>query len=496
MQQHRCRARGGLCRSASEGDELFATGRNKLATGIAAAVLFAAGVAQAAAPVLRVERVDASAYPMIRAYVTLVGSSGTPITGLSKENFKVVELKKNEVSPAVVHDLDASGYGASVAVVMQASGTMSPVMDEMKKAVSGYFSSLGDADQVAFVIYSNTVEVLAPMGDKSAAASAASKVDNPGYQRLMYDGVATALGLFMGDKLPKARAIIVVGDGGDSGSSADLSRLVSESKKKNIPLFAIGHSEVGGVDLDQLKALVVGSLGGDFGYADAPGPEDFNKGFVRIKDLIGKQYVVEWKAKSIKADKKTYPLEISVEIGDTKLRASGEVETPFIKNYTTLIVLLVSVLLLAGIGVLVYIKTRPQPVPVVLCPVCRQEQMQDWDVCLFCMRVAKATLKGTKGPAAGKTFPLVGKNVKIGKGPENMIKIPDPTVSTNHCGIQINGTHFEVVDLGSSNGTFVNGKKVDRRALRNGDILTFGQTEMLFASTATEAEGGDYGEGY
>lgn len=476
---------------------MFATGRKNLTRGIvASAVILAAGVAQASSPVLRVERVDASEYPMMRAYVTLVGSSGTPITGLSKDNFKVVEQKKNEVSPVEVRDLDASGYGASIAVVMQASGTMSPVMDEMKKAVAGYFSSLGDADKAAFVTYSNTVEVLAPMGDKSSAASAASKVDNPGYQRLMYDGVATALGLFIGDTLPKARAIIVVGDGGDSGSSADLSRLVAESKKKNIPVFAIGHSEVGGIDLDQLKAIVTGSLGSDFGYADAPGAEDFNKGFVRIKDLIGKQYVVEWKAKSIKADKKTYPLEIAVEIGDTKLRASGQVETPFIKSYTTLIILLVSILLLAGIGVLVYFKTRPKPVPVVLCPVCRQEQMQDWDVCLFCMRVAKATLKGTKGPAAGKTFPLVGKTVKIGKGPENMISIPDPTVSTNHCGIQIDGAHFEIVDLGSSNGTFVNGKKVERRSLRNGDVLTFGQTEMRFASTATESDDGDYGEGY
>lgn len=474
---------------------MFSHGKTPAVAALVASLLLS-GLASAAGPVLRVERVDASNWPTIRAWVTLVGASGAPITSLSKENFKIIELKKTEVEPTQVQSLDASGLGSSIAVVMQASGTMEPVMAEMKKAVAGYFSSLADADRVAFVTYSNTVEVLAPMGDKSAAASAASKVDNPGYQRLMYDGVASALGLFAGDSLPKARAVIILGDGGDSGSSADASRLVAESKKKNIPLFAIGHSEVGGVDLDQLRNLVVGSLGGDYGYVDAPGAEDFNKGFVRIKDLLGKQYVVEWKAKSIKADKQTYPLEVSVEIGDTKLRASGEVETPFVKSYTMLIVLIVSVLLLAGIGVVVYIKTRPEPIPVVLCPVCRQEQMPDWEVCLFCMKVAKATLKGSKGPSAGKTYPLVGKTVKIGKGPENMIKIPDPTVSTNHCGIQINGTHFEVIDLGSSNGTFVNGKKVERRALRNGDVLTLGQTELRFESSVVDADGGDYGDGY
>lgn len=451
-------------------------------------------VPAAAAPVLRVERVDASAYPIIRAYVTLVGNTGAPITGLSKENFKVYELKTNEVEPTKVQSLDQAQAGLAVAVVLQTSGTMFPVLDDMKKSTGGFITALGEKDQAAIVTYSDKVETLAPMGDKAAAASAVTKIEAPGSQALLFDGVSSALGLFSGPTLPAARAIIVVSDGTDSGSSADKARIANESKKKRIPIFAIGHSQVGPEGLDGLRELVTASLGGDFGYAEAPGAEDLNKAFLKVKDLIGKQYVVEWKADDIESDKKTYPLEIAVEIGETKLRGSGEVETPLIKSYTTLIVIGVVVLLLAAIGVLVYIKTRPEPLPIVLCPVCKQQQAPEWEVCLFCLKNAQATVKGTKGPATGKTYPLVGKVVKIGKGPENAIKILDPSVSTNHAGIQIDGTKFEIVDLGSSNGTFVNGKKVQRRFLRNGDMLTLGNSEMKFESKVTDSDLGDYSD--
>jgi hypothetical protein len=460
----------------------------------ALAVLLGAAVAQAAGPVLRVERIDASQYPVLRAYVTLVGSSGTPITGLAKENFKVFELKENQVKPTKVQSLDTSQYGAAVAVVVQVSGTMTPVIDDIKKAAAGFINGLSDQDKASVIVYSDKVEVLAPMGEKAQAASAVNRIENPGYTRLLFDGVAAAFNQFAAPTLPFARAVVVFGDGGDSGSTADLARLVADAKRKQLPVYTIGHSQVGGSDLDTLRDLAKGVMGDDWAYVEAQMPDEFAKAFTRVQQLIGKQYVVEWKADDIASDEKTYPVDIAVEVGETKLRGGGEVKTPLIKNYTKLIVILVSVLLLAAIGVLVYIKTRPEPPPIVHCPVCRQQQMPEWDTCLFCMKNAKAFLVATKGPATGKKWPLVGKVVKIGKGPENMIKLPDPSVSTSHCSIGVDGTKFEVVDLNSSNGTFVSGKRTQRRFLRNGDVLTLGQTELKFESTVVDADGGDYSE--
>lgn len=470
--------------------------------GVACAVLLAATVAQAAG--LRVERVDAGGtkesdrfiWPNLRGYVTVLGNNGAPITGLAKENFKVYENKTNEVSASKAQTLDASGYGVAIAIVIQSSGTMAPVMEDIKKAAAGFLGTLGEKDQAAIVVYSDKVEIASPMGDKGAAANAVNKMDNPGFQKLLWDGVAQALGQFSAPKLPAARAIIVIGDGGDAGSSAGPDSLVADAKKKRIPVFAIGHSETGDQDLEYLKNFAVSATGIEAAYVPAPQATDFPSAFSKIQTMIMKQWVVEWKADDIESDTKTYPVEIEMQLGDVKLRGSGEVTTPLVKDYTKLIVILVIVvLLLAAIGGVIWWKTRPPPPEAkIFCPVCKNEQMKDWDVCLFCLKNAKATLLATKGPSTGKRYPLVGKTVKVGKGPENAIKIFDASVSTNHCGIQVDGTKFEVVDLGSSNGTFVNGKRTQKRFLKNGDVLTLGNSELRFESTIKDTDTGDYSD--
>lgn len=472
-----------------------------------ASVLVTGSVADAGTPVLRVERVDASRYPTLRAYVTVVGGNGASLTNLEKDNFKIIELKTNEVSPSKVQLLSAANHGAAVAVVFQASGVMEPVIDDIKKAVSGFLTGLGDKDQAAVIVYSDKVETLAPFGDKASAASAVSKLQNPGFERLLWDGVASALSLFPAPTvpvmkkgeddakaMPQARAIVVFSDGADTGSQgADLEKIIAEAKKKQVPIFAIGHSETDGQSLENLKDLVTRATG-PFAYASADAGTDIAKGFARVAGLIGSQFVLEWKADEIDSDGLPHEVEIAVQIGASTLRGSGSVITPKWTNPVPYIVALVLVLLLAAIGVVVYIKTRPVPPPVVLCSVCKREQMPEWEICLFCLKVAKATLLGTKGPSKGKKYPLVGKTVQIGKGPENYIRIPDPSVSTRHAGIQIDGTKFEIVDMGSANGTYVNGKKTQRRFLQNGDILTLGQTELKFESSSTDADLGDYND--
>jgi hypothetical protein len=77
----------------------------------------------------------------------------------------------------------------------------------------------------------------------------------------------------------------------------------------------------------------------------------------------------------------------------------------------------------------------------------------------------------------GRVFPLE-KRLTIGRAPDNDIEIPDSSVSRRHAVIQIlNGTPvFE--DLGSSNRSFVNGEKVHRMTLLNGDKLRMGRVSL------------------
>ncbi len=71
--------------------------------------------------------------------------------------------------------------------------------------------------------------------------------------------------------------------------------------------------------------------------------------------------------------------------------------------------------------------------------------------------------------------------VVLGRDPSNHLTLGDPAVSRKHCSIsQLSGGNFEIADLDSHNGTFVNGVRVGRETLRHGDRIRVGSSEFLF----------------
>lgn len=76
--------------------------------------------------------------------------------------------------------------------------------------------------------------------------------------------------------------------------------------------------------------------------------------------------------------------------------------------------------------------------------------------------------------------------ITIGRGDNNSIVINSPKVSRNHARIEWNGEHFTVSDLGSSNGTFVNGQRVSCMpfTLKDGDTLMLERLVFRFEAIA------------
>ena len=75
---------------------------------------------------------------------------------------------------------------------------------------------------------------------------------------------------------------------------------------------------------------------------------------------------------------------------------------------------------------------------------------------------------------------LTGAKLTLGRDNSNSVQIGDATVSKKHCAIEAAGDSFELVDLESHDGTFVNGIPVKRRALMHGDVIRVGNSELLF----------------
>ena len=74
----------------------------------------------------------------------------------------------------------------------------------------------------------------------------------------------------------------------------------------------------------------------------------------------------------------------------------------------------------------------------------------------------------------------VGLLATIGRMPDNTVVIENPAVSSHHACVFRSGDDFIVEDLESTNGTFVNEKRVTRRTLQSGDVVLIGKHKVMF----------------
>jgi hypothetical protein len=84
------------------------------------------------------------------------------------------------------------------------------------------------------------------------------------------------------------------------------------------------------------------------------------------------------------------------------------------------------------------------------------------------------------GGRAGETFHPMGDRTTIGRSPDCEVFLDDVTVSRKHAVLVRQGERFEVEDLSSLNGTFLNRKRIEKAPLEDGDELQIGKYRLTF----------------
>lgn len=99
-----------------------------------------------------------------------------------------------------------------------------------------------------------------------------------------------------------------------------------------------------------------------------------------------------------------------------------------------------------------------------------------------------ALLKIISGDSAGAAYAIATGSLKVGRADGNDLRLPDGSVSSSHCVIELDAAgNLAVRDLGSTNGTFIEGQRVREALVAPGQRLRLGNLELIFDNDAVPA---------
>lgn len=104
------------------------------------------------------------------------------------------------------------------------------------------------------------------------------------------------------------------------------------------------------------------------------------------------------------------------------------------------------------------------------------------------MALPRFVLRGVSGSTFGKTYPLFG-TMTVGRAADCDISIPGEEISRKHAKLQVQIDGIAIEDLGSSNGTFINGKRVQTGLAKGGDEIRLDTVRFMLVAPGLEMGG-------
>jgi hypothetical protein len=353
-----------------------------------------------------------------------------------------------------------------VAVVLDTSGSLTPSdLALARRLATGLLSHLPEGGRMALFTFDDQSRNVLPLSSEADRVEAAlDGISRSGSYTALHDALYDST-RYLSEVAARRRAVVILTDGRDENSALELEDGLAVARDRGIPVFTIGVGRR--IDEHTLRRIAKLTSGRYVSGQEADAAT-----------------IAGWIEELPEAEPAPTPEPAAP--SPTPLPAEPRAGPWFLG---LLWWLLGSALLLASVAL--FLRARRAPPPRRVAPLATSGTDAGATVVA---RVSDASpvdrtvvLSGSpalvirSGGRAGETVRLgLGSATSLGRGPANDIVVADESVSGQHCRIRPEGGRFTLHDLESTNGTFVNDRRVGRHVLAEGDVIRIGETSLEF----------------
>jgi hypothetical protein len=420
---------------------------------MAGTLLTVAAPAPAQVPAtMTIDNVRASGNGRHRVVVSVLDASGAPVPGL--DGAFVVTLGERAVEQLVARPARDERSRATVTLVLDAGLLRPPALGAVTDAVRARGRSLAESDRIRVIAAGSSLrsrEAAASDAERLAGQLAGMESDGT---PMLYDALFNAAR--DAARLPDNRnaAVIVITRGADGGSGHTLIEVLASARTpKRLTRVMVLQLGDGGAapEAERLRRLAEHTGGGVTRVSSAPGLPGALPG--TAARALG-DWVLTFDAPQWARGAERQTIEVVVDAHGARRTAKLDYATSesLLPAWWTNPLLWLLPVAVLGIAAAAWALTR---------------------------RRQRGLLVHDRDEDDGVWYELFALPVTLGGAAGNDIVFQGAQISRNHATLERRGRVVELVDLNSENGTFVNGERITRRALADGDRLSLGKSVHL-----------------